>query len=138
MTRRNFSIAKTNLFKLVTNFAVMRSIMIVDDETAMREILKLMLKGYRILEASNGKEAVEIYRRERPDIVLMDIMMPVMSGIDAIKEIRKIDPDAKIVAITAYASSKGDKALEAGVKLILRKPFTRKEVIKVIEEITKS
>ncbi|MCS7143626.1 MAG: response regulator [Archaeoglobaceae archaeon] len=116
----------------------MRSIMIVDDETAMREILKLMLKGYRILEASNGKEAVEIYRRERPDIVLMDIMMPVMSGIDAIKEIRKIDPDAKIVAITAYASSKGDKALEAGVKLILRKPFTRKEVIKVIEEITKS
>ncbi|MCS7129850.1 MAG: response regulator [Archaeoglobaceae archaeon] len=113
---------------------IMRSVMIVDDETAMREILKIMLKDYKVLEASNGREAVEIYKKERPDVVLMDIMMPVMSGIDAVKEIRKIDPNAKIVAITAYASSKGEKALEAGVNLILKKPFTRKEVIKVIEE----
>ncbi|MEM1578699.1 MAG: response regulator [Archaeoglobaceae archaeon] len=115
----------------------MKSVMIVDDETAMREILKLMLKNYRVIEASNGREAVELYKKERPDIVLMDIMMPVMGGIDAIKEIKKINPSAKIVAITAYASSKGEKAIEAGVDFILKKPFTRKEVIKAIEDLTK-
>lgn len=115
----------------------MKSVMIVDDETAMREILKIMLKEYKVLEASNGREAVEIYKKEKPEIVLMDIMMPVMSGIDAVKEIKKINPNVKIVAITAYASSKGEKALEAGVDLILKKPFTRKEVVRVIEESLK-
>lgn len=116
----------------------MKSVMIVDDETAMREILKIMLKDYRVVEASNGREAVEKYEKERPDVVLMDIMMPVMGGIDAIREIKKIDPKAKIVAITAYAGSKGEKVLEAGVDVILRKPFTRKEVIRVVEELTRS
>ncbi len=116
----------------------MKSVMIVDDETAMREILKIMLKDYRVIEASNGREAVEKYEKEKPDIVLMDIMMPVMGGVDAIREIKKINPEAKIVAITAYAGSKGEKAREAGVDMILKKPFTRKEVIKVVEELTKS
>ncbi|MCS7143424.1 MAG: response regulator [Archaeoglobaceae archaeon] len=115
----------------------MRSVMIVDDETAMREILKIMLKDYKVLEASNGREAVELYKKEKPDLVLMDIMMPVMSGIDAVKEIKKINPNAKIIAITAYASSKGEKAIEAGVDRILKKPFTRKEILKIIEDFLK-
>ncbi|MEM4472038.1 MAG: response regulator [Archaeoglobaceae archaeon] len=117
---------------------MMKSVMIVDDEVAMREILKIILKDYKVFEASNGREAIEIYKKVKPDVVLMDIMMPIMGGIDAIKEIKKINPNAKIVAITAYASSKGGKALEAGADLILKKPFTRKEVIRVIEELTKS
>ncbi|MEM0266044.1 MAG: response regulator [Archaeoglobaceae archaeon] len=116
----------------------MKSVMIVDDETAMREILKIMLKDYKVVEASNGREAVEKYEKEKPDIVLMDIMMPVMGGIDAIREIKKINPKAKIIAITAYAGSKGEKAMEAGVDRILKKPFTRKEVIRAIEELTRS
>ncbi len=111
--------------------------MIVDDETAMREILKIMLRDYKVLEASNGKEAVELYKKEKPDLVLMDIMMPVMSGIDAVKEIKKIDPNAKVIAITAYASTKGEKAIEAGVDKIVRKPFTRKEILKIIEDFLK-
>ncbi|MCX8172529.1 MAG: response regulator [Archaeoglobaceae archaeon] len=115
----------------------MRSVMIVDDESAMREILKIMLKDYKVIEASNGKEAIEIYKKEKPDLVLMDIMMPIMSGIDAVKEIKKLNPQAKIIAITAYASSKGEKAIEAGVDMILKKPFTRKEVLKVIEDAFK-
>ncbi len=109
--------------------------MIVDDEIAMREILKIMLKNYQIIEATNGKEAVELYELEKPDVVLMDIMMPIMNGIDATKKIKEIDPKSKIIVITAYASSKGEKILEAGADYILKKPFTRKEVIKVIESI---
>lgn len=59
----------------------MIKVMVVDDETAMREILKIMLKGFKIIEASNGKEAIELYKKEKPDIVLMDVMMPIMNGI---------------------------------------------------------
>ncbi len=113
----------------------MTRVMVVDDEIAMREILKIMLKDYEIIEATNGREAVALYAKEKPDIVLMDIMMPIMNGIEATREIKKIDPKAKIIAITAYASTKGDKILEAGADYILRKPFTRKEVVRVIEEI---
>jgi len=113
----------------------MVKVMIVDDEIAMREILKIMLKNYQIIEATNGKEAVELYELEKPDVVLMDIMMPIMNGIDATKKIKEIDPKSKIIVITAYASSKGEKILEAGADYILKKPFKRKEVIKVIESI---
>jgi len=110
----------------------------VDDEIAMREILKIMLKDYRVIEASNGREAVELYKKEKPDIVLMDIMMPLMNGIEATSEIKKIDPNAKIVAITAYASSKGEKVMNAGADYILKKPFTRRDVVKLINKILES
>ncbi len=113
----------------------MTKVMVVDDETAMREILKIMLKDYEVVEASNGREALEVYVREKPDIVLIDIMMPIMNGISATAEIKKIDPNAKIIAITAYASSKGDKIIEAGADYILKKPFTRREVVKAIESV---
>ena len=125
------------IFKFNNLGMLMRSVMIVDDESAMREILKIMLRDYKVIEASNGKEAVELYKKEKPDLVLMDIMMPVMSGIDAVKEIKRIDPNAKIIAVTAYESTKGEKAIEAGVDKILRKPFTRKELLKIVEEYLK-
>jgi len=113
----------------------MVKVMVVDDEIAMREILKIMLKDFKIIEASNGREAIELYKKEKPDLVLMDVMMPIMNGIEATAEIKKIDPNAKIIAITAYASSKGEKVLEAGASYILKKPFTRRDVIKMIEKI---
>jgi CheY-like chemotaxis protein len=109
--------------------------MIVDDEIAMREILKIMLKGFDIVEATNGREAVELYKREKPDLVLMDIMMPVMNGIESTKEIKKIDPNAKVIAITAYSASKGEKMLVAGADGILKKPFKRRDVLKVLDEV---
>ena len=109
--------------------------MVVDDEIAMREILKIMLKDYRVIEAANGKEAIKLYKEERPDVVLMDIMMPIMNGIEATAEIKRMDPQAKIVAITAYASSKGEKVVRAGADYILKKPFTRRDVVKVIQNI---
>ncbi len=116
----------------------MIKIMVVDDEVAMREILKIMLKDYRVIEASNGREAVELYKKEKPHVVLMDIMMPLMNGIEATSEIKKIDPEAKIIAITAYASSKGEKVLDAGADHILKKPFTRREVVELINSILNS
>jgi len=113
-------------------------ILVVDDDMVMRDLLKIILKDYEVYEAENGREAVEIYKKVKPDIVLMDVLMPNMDGIEATKEILKIDPNAKIVGITAFASHKGKELLEAGAKEIIEKPFTRKKIIETIKKYSGS
>jgi len=66
--------------------------------------------------------------------VLMDVMMPVMDGVEATKEIKKIDPQAKIIGLTAYAKKRGKELLEAGAVEVIEKPFTRKQLIEAIEK----
>lgn len=107
-------------------------VLIVDDELLMREVLKIMLSDFDTVEASNGREAVEVFKKEKPDIVLMDIRMPIMDGIKAIKEILRICPEAKIVALTAYTTSKGDEIVEAGARAILKKPITKKRLYETL------
>lgn len=110
-------------------------ILVVDDEPAMREVIGLILGKYKVLEASNGYEALEICEREEPDLVLMDIMMPRMDGIEATMKILEKHPLAKIVAITAYKSHKGKEMMEAGALDILEKPFRRKELEEMVDRI---
>ncbi|MFP3946676.1 MAG: response regulator [Archaeoglobaceae archaeon] len=107
-------------------------ILIVDDEPAMREVMGLILDKYEIIEASNGYEALEVCERVKPDLILMDIMMPRMDGIEATKAILEKYPEAKIVAITAYKSQKGKEMLDAGAIDILEKPFRRKELEELV------
>jgi CheY-like chemotaxis protein len=109
-------------------------VLIVEDDITLLEVIKLMLSDYEVILAANGREAVEKYRIYKPDIVLMDIVMPDMSGIEATKEILKMDPNAKILAITAFAVHKGKEMLEAGALEIIEKPFRRKELIERIEK----
>lgn len=110
-------------------------ILIVDDDLALLEALELMLRGnYEVVKVTNGKEAVKTYRNIRPDLVLTDIVMPEMDGIETTKEILKIDPNAKIVGITAYSQSRGKDLINAGAKEIIEKPFTRRRLIEVIEK----
>jgi len=113
-------------------------ILVVDDEPMMRESLKLILSKYDVIEASDGTEAIRIYQNAKPDLVLMDIMMPRMNGIEATKEILRISPKAKIVAVTAYATDKGKEILEAGAVEILEKPFKRKKLEELVERIVVS
>jgi len=107
-------------------------ILLVDDDVALREVLKTMLTNFNVIEADNGKDAVELYRTIKPDVVLMDIVMPNKNGIDATKEILEYDPSAKILAITAYAKSKAKEMMEAGAKEIISKPIKRRELIEMI------
>ena len=108
-------------------------ILVADDEAVLRESIRYLLKDYfRIVEASNGLEALEAYEKHRPDVVLMDIMMPFMNGIEATREILKRDPDAIILAISAYSDKKGKEILEVGAKAILPKPFRRRELVEFI------
>ena len=113
----------------------MRRVLIVDDDLVLLDLLKMMLsKNYEVITATNGEEAVELYKRYKPDIVLMDILMPKMDGITATKIIKSMDPNAIVLAITAYAPHKGEEMLKAGALDIIEKPIKKKELIEKIEK----
>jgi len=82
----------------------MATILVVDDAAFMRVVLKDILEegGHTVIsEAGNGKDAVEKYKAYRPDLVTMDVKMPDISGVEAVREIRRVDPDARIIMCTA-------------------------------------
>ncbi len=113
-------------------------VLVVEDDFAVLEALKLMLEEYyEVIVAVNGIEAVKLYEKFKPDIVLMDIAMPEMDGVQATKEILKRDPDAIILCVTAFATHRGKEILDAGAKEIIEKPFTRKQLIERIESYLK-
>ncbi|ADB57603.1 response regulator [Archaeoglobus profundus] len=113
-------------------------VMVVEDDLAVLEAVQVMLGDrYEVIVATNGKEAIEKYQEYKPDIVLMDMLMPVMDGIEATKKIKEIDPQAKIIGLTAYAINKGKELLEAGALEIIGKPFTRSQLIETIEKCLK-
>jgi CheY-like chemotaxis protein len=112
-------------------------ILIVDDEPAMREVMRLILNKFDVEEASSGYEAIKRCDVNKPDLILMDIMMPRMNGIEATKRILEKYPDIKVVAVTAYATHKGNDMLEAGAIEILEKPFGRKKLEELVIRLTR-
>ena len=115
------------------------NILVADDSVLMRRNLKNILKqaGYNIVaEASNGKEAVDLYRKHQPDLVTMDITMPVMTGIEAVKAIIEENPNANIIMISALDQKHMVfKALECGAKHYIVKPFKVSAVLKAIQHV---
>ena len=113
-----------------------RSVLLVEDQKYNLLVLKKMLEymEFDVMTAENGQEAVDICNKITEfDLVLMDIKMPVMDGYHALREIKKILPEMKIIAETAYALS-GDekKILDAGFDDYLAKPITRERLSSVI------
>jgi len=88
-------------------------VLVVDDERSMRELLSIVLRrdGYDVLLASDGKVAVETLKRERVDVLITDIRMPEMSGVDVLREAKRIDPGIISIIMTAFAST--DTAVDA-------------------------
>jgi len=116
----------------------LKKVLIVDDAAFMRLNLKNILKdSYEVAgEAKNGQEAVELYQELQPDIVTMDITMPVMDGLEAIKAIKNIDPDACIVVCSAMGQQKMIiQAIEAGAKDFIVKPFKENRVIEAVNNL---
>ena len=116
-----------------TNMNNKATILVVDDNEDFRLILKLILGEFNVIEAENGEIAVDLYLKNRPDLVLMDILMPVMDGITATEKIMKKDPNAKVIAITAY-SSRASEILNVGAKEVLSKPFKKNSLISTINK----
>ena len=114
-------------------------ILIVDDAAFMRMMLKNILGkgGHEIVgEGQDGNEAVQKYMELKPDVVTMDIVMPRVNGIEAVREIMKKDPNAKIVMISALGQEAMVKeALELGAKDFIVKPFNKDKVLEVINKV---
>lgn len=114
-------------------------VLITDDALFMRTTLKNMLtkNGYEVVgEAANGREAVELYEKVRPDVVTMDITMPEMDGITAVKEIRKIDGSANIIMCSAMGQKNMVlEAISAGAKDFIVKPFQPDKVIESLQKL---
>jgi two-component system chemotaxis response regulator CheY len=113
-------------------------ILIVDDSAFMRMMLKDILgnNGHEIAEAENGKAGVEKYSQFKPDLVAMDIVMPEVTGIEAVRKIMQTDPDASIVMISALGQEAMVKeALEAGAKDFIVKPFKKEKVIETVNRL---
>jgi two-component system, NtrC family, response regulator PilR len=101
-------------------------LLVVDDEPAMRELLEIVLskEGYQVRTASTGEEGFKVYRTAEPDLVLTDVKMPGMSGLDLIREIHSVDPAVPIIAITAYSSAEdAARAVREGAYDYISKPF---------------
>jgi len=117
----------------------MAKVLIVDDATFMRMMIKDILEknGYQVIgEAGNGLKAVELYKAEKPDVVTMDITMPEMDGIEAVKAIREFDPGAKIVMCSAMGQqSMVMDAIRAGAKDFIVKPFQADRVLEAIKKV---
>ncbi len=113
-------------------------IMIVDDAGFMRAMLKDILSknGYEVIaESENGIQAIEKYEEAKPDLVLMDIAMPQMDGIDALKEIKKIDADAKVIMCSAMGQhGKVREALQMGARDFIVKPFQAERILSAIKK----
>jgi two-component system chemotaxis response regulator CheY len=119
----------------------MKRVLIVDDAMFMRVTIGNMLKSLQfevVGEAENGKIAIEKYRELQPDVVTMDITMPVMSGIEAVKAIKSEFLDAKIVMITALGQQRLLKeALQSGAKDFITKPFHPVQLEQVMNNVTR-
>ena len=116
-------------------------VLIVDDAAFMRMMLKDILQknGFEVIgEASNGIEAVNLYKKDVPDVVTMDITMPDMDGIEAVKEIKKFDPNAKIIMCSAMGQqSMVMDAIKSGAKDFIVKPFQADRVLEAIKRAVK-
>ena len=116
-----------------------RTVLVVDDAAFMRMMLKDILTqdGYEIVgEAENGIPAIKLYQDLKPDLVTMDIVMPEMNGIEAVKGIISFDPQAKILMVSAMGQQFLVKeAIQAGAKDFIVKPFQPVKVLAALEKI---
>jgi DNA-binding NtrC family response regulator len=113
------------------------SVLVVDDNLDNRRLLRLMLTkaGYAVHVAESGSEAIEIYQAHHVNLSVVDLQMPVMDGITLLKEIRRIDPQAQAIVVTAYGSvERAVEAMKAGAMDFLTRPVRREVLLALVEK----
>ena len=117
----------------------MAKILIVDDSRTSRKMLRNILEsnGHEIIdEAVNGQEGVQKFQALKPDVVTLDITMPVVDGVEALKMIKALDPESKVVMVTAGQKNKMIECIKAGANEFLTKPFEQQEIVDVINKMS--
>ncbi|HNB71295.1 MAG TPA: sigma-54 dependent transcriptional regulator, partial [Acidobacteriota bacterium] len=112
------------------------SILVVDDEEIMRDVLETLLSsaGYRVGLAKTGEEGLELYQQQPFDLVLLDVSMPGMGGLNTLEALLKYDPEAVVIMITAYATfDTAVTAWQVGAYNCIRKPFENNQILRVVE-----
>ena len=113
-------------------------VLIVDDSALARRGLRQILEGagYEVVEAEDGLSAIERYYIEKPAIVMLDLVMRGMYGLDVLQKLRELDTEARIVVVSAdIQSSSQELAEEAGAKAFINKPFDKAEILDAIENV---
>src|SRR3954466_9031731 len=111
------------------------SILVCDDEEIMRDVLDTILShaGYRVELAKTGEQAIEMYSQRPFDVVLMDVSMPGMGGLTALEELIKLDSEAIVLMVTAYATfDTAISAWEKGAAGVIRKPFQNEQILALV------
>ncbi len=118
------------------------SILLVEDDECMRLSISetLSILGYNVLVASDGKRAIETFKEEKIDLIITDIFMPDMDGIEVIRKISQINPNTKIIAVSGkfkFGEEMLEYSLKLGANAILKKPFTANELHETILSLIK-
>jgi DNA-binding response OmpR family regulator len=124
--------------EVMSGFAA--TVLICDDEPSLRELIRVSLEGpYSIVEATDGEMSLEIARTLRPDVVILDMMMPRRSGLEVLSEIRSDEDLAgvSVIVLTAQPASR-EEALREGADVVMVKPFEPAEISAAVEEVLAS
>ncbi len=115
-----------------------QDVLLVDDSEFMRNLLReILAEEFEIVgEAENGVEAIELYKEHRPDLVMMDIVMPIRDGIEATDKIKDLDPGSHVIMCTSIGQEeKMKKAVKAGADGYITKPFQKPSVMDAIQDV---
>jgi CheY-like chemotaxis protein len=113
------------------------TVLICDDEPSLRELIRVSLNGdYDFVEADDGIECLELVRRVRPDVVVLDVMMPRRSGLEVLDDLRKDEAlaDTAVIVLTAQPAARDD-ALRGGADMVIEKPFTPDDISNAVEDV---
>ena len=116
------------------------SILIVDDTRVSRMMLKKCLPegDYKISEASGGQEGLNLYKKEKHDLVFLDLTMPEMTGFETLEHLKKIDPDVRVIIATADVQTGAtEKVMKLGALEVIHKPFNQKIITEIIKRFKK-
>ncbi len=118
------------------------TILLVDDEPHIRKFVGLILKQLgapNIIEAGNGQDALATYQSENPDLVLLDISMPVMDGLTTLRNLKALDPDCVVIMLTSIVNRQSiDEALSLGAANYIRKDTPKEEIARALTETIES
>jgi DNA-binding response OmpR family regulator len=105
----------------------MTKVLVIDDEQGIRDLLDVLLrrKGYDVILAANGQKGLELFRRERPDVIVLDLKMPEMDGLTVLQEVRRFDPRQLVIILTGAGTPDAEQQVRAlGVTEYVEKEFS--------------